>query len=183
VSAPSRLLFSIRQLGTDPAASTARLQRAFAVLRAQVILRGCALGTRVAAFGPVRVRARGEIAIGSKVFFLKGMIPAELSCEAGARLSIGAGTAFNYGVSIEATRQISIGTDCMFGSMVRVSDAGAHGAAPVTIGNNVWLAHGAIVEPGVTIGDGAVVSAGSVVTSDVPPRMLAVGNPARAVPL
>jgi maltose O-acetyltransferase len=71
----------------------------------------------------------------------------------------------------------------MFGSMVRIRDAGEGGVAAVLIGDDVWLAHGAIVEPGVTIGAGSVVSAGSVVRSDVPPRSLAVGNPAVCVPL
>jgi maltose O-acetyltransferase len=51
------------------------------------------------------------------------------------------------------------------------------------LGDDVWVAHGALIEPGVTIGDGAVVSAGAVVTSDVPPRTLAIGNPARVMPL
>jgi maltose O-acetyltransferase len=45
----------------------------------------------------------------------------------------------------------------------------------------VWLAHGAVVEPGVTIGNGAVIGAGAVVTRDVPAGMLALGNPARVM--
>ena len=52
---------------------------------------------------------------------------------------------------------------------------------PVTIGNNVWIAACVTVLPGVTIGDGAVIGAGSVVTKDFPPNVLAYGNPCRAV--
>jgi len=52
---------------------------------------------------------------------------------------------------------------------------------PVVIGNDVWLGHGATVLSGVTIGDGAVVGARSVVTSDVPPYSVVAGSPARVV--
>ena len=52
-------------------------------------------------------------------------------------------------------------------------------AAPSTIGSNVWIGSGAIILPGVSIGDDAVIGAGSVVTRDVPPGATAVGNPAR----
>ena len=49
------------------------------------------------------------------------------------------------------------------------------------IGDNVWLGGGAIVLPGVTIGENTVVGAGSVVTRDLPANVVAVGNPARVV--
>jgi maltose O-acetyltransferase len=52
---------------------------------------------------------------------------------------------------------------------------------PITIGENVWLGGGVIVLPGVTIGANSVVGAGSVVTRDLPPNVLAVGNPARVI--
>jgi len=48
----------------------------------------------------------------------------------------------------------------------------------VTIGNDVWIGHGAFIKPGVTIGDGAVIGAMAVVTKDVPPYGIVVGNPA-----
>ncbi|MGY1607517.1 MULTISPECIES: DapH/DapD/GlmU-related protein [unclassified Geodermatophilus] len=54
-------------------------------------------------------------------------------------------------------------------------------AAPITIGDDVWLGGGAIVLPGVTIGENTVVGAGSVVTRDLPADVVAVGNPARVV--
>ncbi|MNN96997.1 Maltose O-acetyltransferase [compost metagenome] len=59
---------------------------------------------------------------------------------------------------------------------------GLESARPIRIGRNVWIGGGAIVLPGVTIGDDAVVGAGSVVTRDVPAGATVVGNPARAVP-
>jgi maltose O-acetyltransferase len=66
-------------------------------------------------------------------------------------------------------------------SCLRDSDATKHG--PIVLEDDVWIAHGAFVEPGVHIGAGSVVSAGSVVTRDVPPDSLVIGNPAESFPL
>lgn len=52
---------------------------------------------------------------------------------------------------------------------------------PVTIGDNVWICTGALVLPGVTIGEGSVIGAGSVVTKDIPANCLAVGNPCKVI--
>ena len=59
--------------------------------------------------------------------------------------------------------------------------AGLEYTHPVTIGDNVWICTGAMVLPGVTIGDNCVIGAGSVVTKDIPPNSLAVGNPCRVI--
>ena len=52
---------------------------------------------------------------------------------------------------------------------------------PVKIGKNCWLGAGVAVLPGVTIGDGSVIGAGSVVTKDIPPFVVAYGNPCKVV--
>lgn len=52
---------------------------------------------------------------------------------------------------------------------------------PVTLCNNVWVGAGAIVLPGVTVGENSVVGAGAVVTHDVPPNTVVAGNPARVI--
>jgi len=52
---------------------------------------------------------------------------------------------------------------------------------PVRIGSNCWLGAGVIVMPGVTIGDNSVIGAGSIVTKDIPPNVIAVGNPCRVM--
>jgi len=54
-------------------------------------------------------------------------------------------------------------------------------ARDTVIGNDVWTGHGAMIMPGVTIGSGAIIAAGSVVTRDVPPYCIAGGNPAQVI--
>jgi acetyltransferase-like isoleucine patch superfamily enzyme len=54
---------------------------------------------------------------------------------------------------------------------------------PVTLGHDVWIGHGAIVLPGITIGTGAAIGAGTIVTKDVPPFAIVVGNPGRVLRL
>lgn len=154
-----------------------------ALARARALFRGCRLGRRVRAFGSLDVRADGRIELGDFVFFLRGMIASEVVCHTGAEIRVGEHSGFNYGVSIEARERIVIGKRCLVASMVRIGDARGASSAPIAIGDDVWIAHGAIIGPGVTIGAGSVISAGSVVVSDVPAARMAIGNPARSVPL
>jgi acetyltransferase-like isoleucine patch superfamily enzyme len=160
-----------------------KLRVAKGILRAAWYLRGCELGRRVRAGGRVHVANEGTVRIGAHAIFLGGMIPTAIVCRRGASIEVGANATFNYGSSLEACQSIRIGSGCMFGSMVRVSDRGKAGARPVVIGDNVWIAHGAIIEPGAIIGAGSVVAAGSVVSTEVPPESLAIGNPARCMSL
>jgi maltose O-acetyltransferase len=60
-----------------------------------------------------------------------------------------------------------------------VRRSGRELAAPVSIGADAWLGGGAVVCPGVTIGAGTTIGAGSVVTRDIPPGVVAAGNPCR----
>lgn len=159
------------------------LRRAVALLRARVTLRGCEQGDRTTVYGPLRVEREGTIRIGAGVTFSRGMIPSELLCRPGAVLEIGDDCVLNYAVSIEAHAAVRVGRRCMLASFVRICDRTRDVARPVTLEDDVWIAHGAIVEPGVTIGAGSVVAAGSVVTRDVPPGSIAAGNPARSMSL
>jgi maltose O-acetyltransferase len=54
-------------------------------------------------------------------------------------------------------------------------------AYPIHIGNHVWIGGQVVINPGVTIGDGSVIGSGSVVTRDIPPNVLAFGNPCRVI--
>jgi maltose O-acetyltransferase len=62
-----------------------------------------------------------------------------------------------------------------------IRKSGLEMAAPITIGDNVWIGGGAIICPGVTIGDNTTIGAGSVVTKNIPPNAIAVGNPCRVI--
>lgn len=117
------------------------------------------------------------------------------------RLILGENIQMNDFVHISALDHVEIGDGCLFASHVYISD-NSHGrygggindsspdiapdhreyiTAPVKIGRNVWLGEGVIVMPGVTIGDGCVIGAHSIVNKNVPPASIAVGSPARVI--
>ena len=96
----------------------------------------------------------------------------------------------NFNLTLVDDTDIFVGDNVMFGPNVIIATAGhpvdpplrekvAQFNIPVRIGKNVWIGAGAIVLPGVTIGDHSVIGAGSVVTKDIPPNVVAVGNPCR----
>ncbi|MFE0677893.1 sugar O-acetyltransferase [Streptomyces sp. NPDC058867] len=110
----------------------------------------------------------------------------------GSNITIGARTFVNFNLTALDVAAITIGEDCQIGPNVQLLtpthplEPGPRrdkleAARPITIGNNVWLGGGVIVLPGVSIGDDSVIGAGSVVTKDVPARVVAVGSPARVV--
>jgi acetyltransferase-like isoleucine patch superfamily enzyme len=173
----------LRLLRTDRRAALERIRRGVGNLRAHVLFRRAELGRRVGAAGYVRVVAEGRMSIGEHVQFLRGMIPSEIICSRGAELVLGGYCGLNYGVVIDSRESIRIGRRCLFGSMSCLRDWDVKRHGPIVLEDDVWIAHGAVVEPGVRIGAGSVVSAGSVVTTDVPPDSLVVGSPAESFPL
>jgi maltose O-acetyltransferase len=114
-------------------------------------------------------------------------------CDYGTQIVIGAGCFINYDAIFLDCAPITIGDNVSIGPRAQlvtalhpVDDhearrAGWESAAPIVIADNVWLAAGVIVCPGVTIGENTVIGAGSVVIKDVPPRVLAAGNPCRVI--
>jgi maltose O-acetyltransferase len=110
-----------------------------------------------------------------------------------ARIRIGRNVRLN-GTTIQAARLIEIGDDCILGD-ANVMDTDMHPVtadrrhdpaaevrnAPIMVGRNVWVGGQAAILPGVTIGEDSVVGFRSVVASDVPPRVVVAGNPARVV--
>lgn len=113
-------------------------------------------------------------------------------CEYGYQTYVGARVFASFGLVCLDVAPVTIGDDTRLGPGVQLLTPthpldpvsrreGWEGAEPITIGSNVWVGGGVVVCPGVTIGDDAVVGAGSVVVHDVPPGVLAVGNPARVV--
>ena len=113
-------------------------------------------------------------------------------CDYGYQTHVGARTFANWGLVALDVARITIGDDVQIGPNVQLltathplepgsRQAKWESAKPITIGNNVWLCGGVIVCPGVTIGENTVVGAGAVVTRELPPNAVAVGNPARVI--
>lgn len=113
-------------------------------------------------------------------------------CDYGSQTFIGARTFANFGLMVLDVATVTIGDDVQIGPNVQILtpihpiEPGPRrdkweGAKPIVIEDNVWLGGGVIVCPGVTIGANTVVGAGAVVTKDLPPNVVAVGNPARVI--
>jgi len=131
----------------------------------------------------------GSIQIGKRLVVRGRIVRSEIGAGRNAQLQIGDRVFINQGASIAATCHIEIGADTQIGEFTAVHDTNWHSidpdhptrSAPVIIGANVWLGRNVIVLPGSKIGDHTVVGAGSVVKGELPPRVLAVGNPAQVV--
>ena len=110
----------------------------------------------------------------------------------GRHVHFGKGVYANYGLTLVDDTHIYVGDYTMFGPHVTVATAGHpilpelrekgyQYNAPVRIGRRCWIGAGALIMPGVTIGDDTVIGAGSVVTKDIPAGVVAVGNPCRVL--
>jgi maltose O-acetyltransferase len=113
-------------------------------------------------------------------------------CDYGCNIALGRNVYFNFNCVILDVARVSIGNNVLFGPAVQVYTAshpmkaaerrsGLEFGSPVVIGDDVWLGGGAIICPGVTIGERAVIGAGSVVVRDVPAGVFAAGNPCRVI--
>ncbi len=109
-----------------------------------------------------------------------------------ANIAMGDNCTLNHGVVIDARAKVTIGSNVRISSYSLIEtaylnkDTGTprtHDAKEIIIGNNVWIASGAKILAGVTIGDGTIVAAGAVVTKDIPANSLAKGVPASVSPL
>ncbi|RPD97935.1 sugar O-acetyltransferase [Aureibaculum marinum] len=113
-------------------------------------------------------------------------------CDYGYNIKLGNQVFMNYNCCILDVAEVTIGDRVMFGPNVQIYtathplDAKTRNswlefAKPISIGNDVWIGGGAIICPGVNIGDRAVIGAGAVVTKNVPNDVLVGGNPAKIV--
>lgn len=114
------------------------------------------------------------------------------SCDYGENIELHDGVFLNFGCVFLDCAPIRLGRGVLVGPGVQLLTAthpidpderarGLESARPISIGDNVWLGGGVIVLPGVTIGAGTTIGAGSVVTRDVPARVVAAGNPCRVM--
>ena len=132
-----------------------------------------------------RIRRRsggGRLVLGSRVRLFPGVAFHLRSPQ--AQITIGARTYLNRRTELHCDRRITIGDRCAIAWDVQILDSDQHALdgvdepAPVTIGDHVWIGSRVTVLKGVTIGDGAVVAAGSLVVHDVPAGSLVGGVPA-----
>ena len=120
------------------------------------------------------------------------VIEPPLRCDYGCNTFIGRRFYANFNLTILDCGRVTIGDEVLIGPNVSLFAAGhpldpdlrASGpeyGLPIVIKDRVWLGGGVIVNPGVTIGEGSVIGSGSVVTRDIPPGVLAAGNPCRVL--
>lgn len=119
-------------------------------------------------------------------------IQAPFFTDYGTNIKLGKGVYMNYNCVVLDVAPVSIGDFTLFGPAVQVLTPmhplnaeerrrGLEYAKPISIGADVWVGGGAIICPGVTIGDRSVIGAGSVVTRDIPADVFAAGNPCRVI--
>ena len=113
-------------------------------------------------------------------------------CDYGYNIHVGANFYANFDCVILDVCAVRIGDNCSMAPGVHIYTAthpvdaaqriaGPELGKPVTIGHNVWLGGRCVINPGVTIGDNAVVASGAVVTKSVPANTVVGGNPARVI--
>lgn len=120
------------------------------------------------------------------------LIEQPFECDYGYNIEIGENFYSNHnliildGNKVKFGDNVFVGPDCGFYTAGHPIDAerrnkGLEYAKPITVGNDVWFGGNVCVLPGVTIGDGAVIGAGSVVNRDIPPKVVAAGNPCKVI--
>ena len=140
---------------------------------------------------PAHLARGGPIRIGDNVHIRLGtvMMPADGS------IDIGSNTTVNHYCVLHGGNGLRIGSDCLIAPRVSIfaanhafrdrsspiSSQGMTSKGGVIIEDDVWIGTGAIIVDGVSVGQGAVIGAGSVVTKNVEPYAIVVGNPAREI--
>ncbi len=113
-------------------------------------------------------------------------------CDYGTNIFLGKRVFFNFNCVVLDVTPVTIGDRTMFGPNVQIYTAthpleatprgsGTEFGKPITIGKDVWIGGGAIICPGVHIGDRTVIGAGSIVTKDIPSDVFAAGNPCKVI--
>ncbi|MGA3372306.1 MAG: acyltransferase [Terracidiphilus sp.] len=144
------------------------------------------------------VSGKGDIVIGDNVSIF-GKIDINFAARFSdhPRLDIGDNTGIGGGCVFTIGKLISIGRNCNFSGSIQVMDSNGHDTdplsrwerrppqaedvRPVIIRDNVWIGKSCIIFPGVKIGEGSVISAGSVIRTHVPPYSVVAGNPAKVM--
>lgn len=120
------------------------------------------------------------------------LIEQPFHCDYGSYITIGENFYANYNLTILDVNSVTFGDNVLIGPNCsffaaghplepELRKAGWEFGKPIQVGNNVWFGGNVTVLPGVTIGENAVIGAGSVVTKDIPANCVAVGNPCRVM--
>jgi acetyltransferase-like isoleucine patch superfamily enzyme len=120
------------------------------------------------------------------------LIEPPFHCDYGYNIELGENFFANFNLIILDCAKVTIGDYVFAGPNVGLYTAGhpVHHeprnreyeyAIPITIGNNVWIGGNVVIGPGIRVGDNTVIGAGSIVTHDIPPGVIAVGNPCRVL--
>lgn len=144
------------------------------------------IGQRSVICKPRALRGVDRIRIGDDVSVYSG---AWLACEGAGQIVVGDGTYLGHDVHLHAMDDLTIGRNCMLVDGVYIGTADHDRAnretvtssGPVTLGDNVFVGQRAIILGGVSVGDGATIGGGAVVTKDVPAGATVAGVPARRV--
>ena len=136
--------------------------------------------------GKVLVRGPGRIFAGDNVSLIHSQgLWARTET---AKIKLGNNVFLNYGVAIIAAESVGIGDETIIGNDTWIMDSDWHGidghepkTQPVEIGKHVWIGIRSLILKGVTIGDNAIIAAGSVVTHNVDAFTLVAGNPAKEI--
>lgn len=159
------------------------------LLLSKFYLRNAITGSMVICRQKPSLLIKGKLQIGNGSKIWSQINKTRLAVFNGAELIIGEGSFIN-GARIAAKNKITIGNHVHIAPEVIIMDSDFHDtndlnnegmSAPIIIGNNVWIATRAMILKGVTIGDGAVVAAGAIVTKDVKPFTVVAGVPAKLI--
>jgi acetyltransferase-like isoleucine patch superfamily enzyme len=142
--------------------------------------------------GPVEIHVGNDVSIGGNVSILSGYVLDERP-----RLILQDRSSLGWGVIVVINKEVLIEEDVFIPHDVRISDSDGHprevdlrtanlppdprDVRPVRICRGAWIGNGSHIMKGVTIGEGAIIGANSVVISDIPPFALALGNPAEVL--
>lgn len=121
--------------------------------------------------------------------------PVKLMAEDFGEINIGENSRI-HGTCIHSLKKITIGKNCLIAANTQIFDGSGHDLSfpdaenrvntrgiikPIIIEDNVWIGANCIILPGITIGQGSVIAAGSVVSKNVPPLVVVGGNPAKII--
>jgi acetyltransferase-like isoleucine patch superfamily enzyme len=167
------------------------------ILKVFAYLNGLLYAPRLEGFQIIQVHGRlkvikhnGTVQIGRRTTVWPGVKLTSLGADghAPASLTVGAYSSIGDRTQIHCSENITIGNYVLISWDCNILENNFHGttdggikSAPIVIKDRVWIGCRSIVLAGVTIGEGSVVAAGSVVTKDVPPGTLVAGNPARVI--